>query len=45
MTTVDELEGGEPFEGQVRVASSIVDHVSSGLYNSPAACIKELINN
>lgn len=35
----------EPFEGEVRVASSIVDFLSSGLYESPAACLKELINN
>ena len=33
------------FEGQIRVASRIVDYLSSGLYESPAACLKELINN
>ena len=33
------------FKGQVRVASRIVDYLSSGLYKSPAACLKELINN
>lgn len=33
------------FQGEVLVASSIVDHLSSGLYESPAACLKELVNN
>jgi Histidine kinase-, DNA gyrase B-, and HSP90-like ATPase len=33
------------FSGKVLVASRIVDFLSSGLYNSPAACLKELINN
>jgi len=33
------------FEGEIRVASRIVDYLSSGLYNSPAACLKELVNN
>ena len=33
------------FFGEVKVASSIVDFLSSGLYESPAACLKELINN
>ncbi len=33
------------FEGEIRVASRIVDYLSSGLYDSPAACLKELINN
>jgi hypothetical protein len=33
------------FQGEVRVASRIIDYLSSGLYQSPAACIKELINN
>lgn len=35
----------ERFEGEIRVASRIVDYLSSGLYNSPAACLKELVNN
>ena len=35
----------QEFSGEVHVASSIVDFLSSGLYNSPAACLKELINN
>lgn len=33
------------FDGQIVVASRIVDYLSSGLYQSPAACLKELINN
>ena len=33
------------FEGEIVVASRIVDYLSSGLYESPAACLKELINN
>lgn len=35
----------EPFKGEIRVASRIVDYLSSGLYNSAAACLKELVNN
>ena len=35
----------ETFKGQIRVASRIVDSLSSGLYHTPAACLKELINN
>jgi hypothetical protein len=33
------------FHGEITVASRIVDYLSSGLYNSPAACLKELVNN
>jgi hypothetical protein len=33
------------FRGEIKVASRIVDYLSSGLYKSPAACLKELINN
>lgn len=33
------------FKGEIKVASRIVDYLSSGLYNSPAACLKELVNN
>ncbi|MHB8855264.1 MAG: ATP-binding protein [Bellilinea sp.] len=33
------------FHGKIRVAARIIDHLSSGLYESPAACLKELINN
>ena len=35
----------ETFSGEIKVASRIVDYLSSGLYNSPAACLKELVNN
>ena len=35
----------EEFKGEIKVASRIVDHLSSGIYKSPAACLKELINN
>jgi len=35
----------ELFDGEITVASRIVDFLSSGLYESPAACLKELINN
>lgn len=33
------------FHGEIVVASRIVDYLSSGLYESPASCLKELINN
>ncbi len=33
------------FHGEIRVASRIVDYLSSGLYESPSAALKELINN
>jgi len=33
------------FRGDIRVASRIIDFLSSGLYHSPAACLKELVNN
>lgn len=33
------------FSGEIRVASRIIDYLSSGLYESPSACLKELINN
>ena len=33
------------FSGEIVVASRIIDYLSSGLYKSPAACLKELINN
>jgi len=38
-------ENQEEFSGEIVVASRIVDYLSSGLYKSPAACLKELINN
>lgn len=36
---------GVPFDGVVTVSSVIIDQLSSGLYDSPAACLKELVNN
>ena len=33
------------FNGEIVVGSRIIDYLSSGLYPSPAACLKELINN
>ncbi len=36
---------GTEFSGEIVVASRIVDTLSSGLYDTPAACLKELINN
>lgn len=33
------------FSGEIVVASRIVDYLSSGLYESPSACLKELVNN
>jgi hypothetical protein len=33
------------FAGDIKVASQIVDYLSEGLYTSPAACLKELVNN
>lgn len=35
----------ESFQGEIKVASRIIDYLSSGLYPSPGACLKELINN
>lgn len=39
------VEKSEEFEGEIRVASRIIDYLSSGLYPSPGACLKELVNN
>lgn len=36
---------GEHFRGEITVAARIIDLLSSGLYESPAACLKELVNN
>lgn len=36
---------GETFVGEITVGSRIIDQLSSGLYKSPAACLKELVNN
>jgi hypothetical protein len=42
-----EVEAAEPeeFSGKIRVASRVIDYLSSGIYQNPAACLKELINN
>jgi len=42
-SAVENTDSG--FSGEIVVASRIVDYLSSGLYESPAACLKELINN
>ncbi len=36
---------GETQKGQIKVHSRIIKDLSSGIYSSPASCIKELINN
>ncbi|MEU8215669.1 ATP-binding protein [Micromonospora taraxaci] len=33
------------FDGKIRVAARVIDFLSSGLYQSPGSCLKELINN
>lgn len=33
------------FKGEIKVASRIVDYLSSGLYKTPGSCLKELVNN
>lgn len=43
--TVTDSRDEERFSGEIVVASRIVDTLSSGLYENPAACLKELINN
>jgi len=35
----------ETFHGDIVVGSRIIDYLSSGLYESPASCLKELVNN
>src|SRR5215471_4428064 len=32
-------------KGEILVSSRIVDYLSSGLYETPAACLKEIVNN
>ena len=39
------VSDSEGFNGEIKVAARIIDHISSGLYESPAACLKELVNN
>lgn len=38
-------EIGETQKGRIKVHSRIIKDLSSGIYSSPASCIKELINN
>lgn len=38
-------ENDTTFAGEIKVASRIIDYLSSGLYHTPAACLKELVNN
>lgn len=44
-TSHEDPSNPQHFSGEIKVASRIVDYLSSGLYHSPAACLKELINN
>lgn len=37
--------GGQSFHGEILVSSRIIDQLSTGLYETPAACLKELVNN
>lgn len=39
------MSGSKEFRGEIVVASRIVDYLSSGLYEKPSSCLKELINN
>lgn len=45
MTTKITLEKDKVQNGSIKVSSDIVNDLSSGIYSSPASCIKELINN
>lgn len=40
-----ENDTNNSFSGEIKVASRIIDYLSSGLYHTPAACLKELVNN
>lgn len=42
---LEEVPPKDTFTGEIRVAARIIEFISSGLYESPAACLKELINN
>lgn len=39
------LDLGVEQKGKIKVHTQILNDLSSGIYNSPASCIKELINN
>ncbi|MBC2701340.1 MAG: hypothetical protein HF976_08015 [ANME-2 cluster archaeon] len=45
MTKKITLEKDKVQNGSIKVSSDIVNNLSSGIYSSPASCIKELINN
>lgn len=45
MTKKITLEKDNVQNGSIKVSSDIVNDLSSGIYSSPASCIKELINN
>ena len=45
MTKKITLEKDKVQNGSIKVSSDIVNDLSSGIYSSPASCIKELINN
>lgn len=45
MPVVTAEASSKPISGEIRVTSRIIDHLSSGLYETPAACLKELVNN
>lgn len=39
------LDLSTPQKGKIKVHTKIINDLSSGIYSSPASCIKELINN
>lgn len=39
------MANNSEFSGEILVASRIVDYLSSGLYEKPSSCLKELVNN
>ncbi len=39
------LELNKPQKGNIKVHTQIINDLSSGIYSSPASCIKELVNN
>ena len=40
-----DLELDKPQKGNIKVHTQIINDLSSGIYSSPASCIKELVNN
>lgn len=45
MQAEDQVQPLDTFDGKITVGAKIIDYLSSGLYESPAQCLKELINN